>query len=127
MASLDDARVLYRSPNGFLYAIPYEMRADIGQSPRDIYESTSHDDVCSRVLGAKIVSPGPRADWVWIRESAPSQAERAFLDRFADQVPQGIHEWCTIDQGDLGERSERLALADDVLRQLAPATDEAAS
>ncbi len=106
MASLDDARVLYRSPNGFLYAIPY---------------------VCSRVLGAKIVSPGPRADWVWIRESAPSQAERAFLDRFADQVPQGIHEWCTIDQGDLGERSERLALADDVLRQLAPATDEAAS
>lgn len=98
MASLDDARVLYRSPNGALYAIPYEMRADIGQSPRDLYYSTSHDDVCSRAAGAKIVSPGPRADWVWVRESSPSPVERAFLERCADQVPQRDGEWCTLEK-----------------------------
>ncbi len=88
---LANAKVLYRAANGFLYAIPYEMQP--GQSPRDLYDSTSFPDVCSRVSGARIVMPGPREDWVLVFEREPDPAEVELLARFGDLVPQRPHEW----------------------------------
>lgn len=61
---LQSIKVLFRAPNGGLYGIPYEMRKDCGQQPRDIWRA-HHEYEPPRPgwYGSKQVDI---SDWIWL-------------------------------------------------------------
>jgi len=83
-ARLATIRVLYRQSDTMsLWGIPYRMRADVGQQPRDI-------------------DPARRKDWVWLGSpgwwGSMTRAEQAAVAAFLatlpkDAIPEYPNEW----------------------------------
>lgn len=82
-------RVLYRQPDTMaLYGIPYEMRRDVRQEPRDL------------IRGNAGQIPG---DWIWLGSpgwyGSMSLDERAAVDLFllvVGETPDNPGEWFTL-------------------------------
>lgn len=84
--NLAKVRVLYRQDDTLsLWGIPYEMRADCNQSPRNIDKHW-------------------RGDWIWLgtpgwygdMNADEKQLVKDFLTAHKDDEPQNPHEWCTL-------------------------------
>ena len=104
---LSSVRILFRAPETLaLWGIPYELRP--GQSPRDLWDSTSIADTLAHargVYGATIRTPGPREGWVlispapgwWGSMSRDDQAEaKAFIAEHKESVPEHAYEWSSL-------------------------------
>lgn len=84
--NLDTIRVLYRDENLQLWGIPYEMRREIGQSPRHLAKA------------------GNTKGWVWLGSpgwwgslsGSDQEAVKAFLDKHRDAVPGNWYEFSTL-------------------------------
>lgn len=81
--NLQTVRVLYRDANCQLWGIPYLMRRDVGQQPRDLQRA-------GRTEGwIWLGSPG----W-WGHMTHAEQVEtETFLARVKDQIPGNPFEW----------------------------------
>lgn len=96
---LSTIKILFRAPHGQLWGIPYEMRRDVGQAPRHLWQAASKRlDAMSdpdRYRGCgplgPYVPPDPVKDWILIDENDPDN--RAWLSAL-DDVPTGSYEWC---------------------------------
>lgn len=93
MIHLHTIRILFRAPDTLrLYGIPYEMRKDVGQEPRHLWQAAQRraDDMHKLRPGTP-VGPNPTAGWIFIGEDEPDN--RAWLAAL-DDVPQHPYEWC---------------------------------
>ncbi len=80
-------RVLFRAPDTLhLYGIPYEMRADVNQSPRDLWNAPHADRP-------------PRYGWVALGLCVGPQPEpiASWLATIPhDAIPMGPYEWTSL-------------------------------
>lgn len=90
--NLATIRVVYLMPYTLrLAGIPYEMRRDVGQAPRHLYEASMNP---------------PRAaiprDYTneWIDLDHPAAREFVARLRVNDDLPRYVHEWTTLPIGD---------------------------
>ena len=97
-ANFQSIRILFRAPDSCqLFGIPYEMRRDVGQAPRHLweaskrrYEKLASSSYHSGPLGP-CIPPDPMKDWIVIDEFEPDT--KAWLSAL-DDVPMGPFEWC---------------------------------
>lgn len=96
MTTIDHSaiRILFRAPDSLsLYGIPYEMRKDVGQEPRHLWNAAKRRvEQFTRSPDAP-VGKDPMADWRWLDER--SNENRAWLSALAD-VPDNPCEWCPV-------------------------------
>ena len=109
--NLAQIRVLYRQPDTLaLWGIPYDMRADVGQQPRDIERARerSNNEKVWRIGRPYPIPANPYQDphegWIWLGQPGwwgPYEAgspERLAVEAFlaglpAGAVPGGPCEW----------------------------------
>lgn len=101
--NLDSIKVLWLQPDTLaLWGIPYEMRADCGQQPYDLWKA--HCDFVEPRPGHYGSERIKLDDWVylgspgwWSGENLDDRAAAlAFLETFKDQVPRHPCEWTTL-------------------------------
>lgn len=86
--NLAKIKVLFRTSDTLiLWGICYEMRADVGQAPRDIAEDLRGDWI---YLG----QPG----WFGSMTRDEVDATKAFLAEHADEIPEGPNEWTRLEE-----------------------------
>lgn len=111
--NLAQIRVLYRQPDTLaLWGIPYDMRADVGQQPRDIERAReeNNDGLYRKNWARTLPRPtyqDPHEGWVWLGQpgwwgsyeagSPERVAVEAFLAELPpDVIPQGPCEWTKV-------------------------------
>ena len=98
MIDFSKIKILFCAPGTLrLYGIPYDMRADVGQTPGHLWRSRVIPDpimVARGHHGAVMEDPGPRPDWIALDEDDPEVA--AFLAGLGDRVPGNPYEWAKL-------------------------------
>ena len=88
LENLATIRVVYLMPYTLrLAGIPYEMRADVGQSPRHLYEAARDPP---RGMHARDFTEE------WIDLDHPDAREFVAQLKFNGELPRYVHEWCTL-------------------------------
>lgn len=96
MSDLNTIRVLYRDGLLQLWGIPYEMRRDVGQAPKDldlvnnrrgwIYLGSSHVDRLTKTA----------VGWFGSMSVERMEEVKAYLVAHADDLPLNHYEWVTL-------------------------------
>lgn len=99
--NLAQIRVLYRQPVTLaLWGIPYDMRADVGQQPRDIERARERNNDRLRERTSIYVYPQPKyqdphGGWVWLGQPGwwgsyiAGSPERLAVEAFLAGLPEG--------------------------------------
>lgn len=98
--SLASIRVVYCAPDTcLLYGIPYEMRTEIGQAPRHLWEAsrTRFDRPVADGPSGRVYLPDPTEEWVYLDERDPMVKVWLGRVRERDGLPGWPHEWQTIE------------------------------